>query len=220
MGTVARPGPIAGAARRSQAVGVHSRRGYPGYRVPGEPCSGQYRFPMAVPTGREGSPPVVDPGADDWTPDEADWLADDASEPSGLPSTAGDPGQDSDPASSGGVTSDNVVFDQEVADAVAGPSRPTRRMAKKAKRAKRRAREQRRKQLAKRFAPRRRILPRTVIGICLLLLSTALAVGAISAALYMNYAFKKDRSEALVQGLDRRIQQRSEEHTSELQSPC
>ena len=169
---------------------------------------------MAVPADREGSPPFAVPEDDTWAPDEADWLGDDASEPIGL--TGPDADDEHDDASASSMSSassmnavtGNAVDQPLIANA---PRRPTatRRNVRKTKRAKRRAAQRRRKQLAKQFAPRRRILPRSVIGICLLLLSTALAVGAISAALYMNYAYKKDRSEALVQGLDRRIEQGS-----------
>ncbi len=175
--------------------------------MPEGPSAGQYRLAMAVPTDREGLPPFAGPEADAWAPDEADWLGDDASDPMGLTSTNED--NEHDEASAGaGVTANAIPDQQPNASARRRPIAARRRVRKK-KRARRRAAEQRRKQLAKRLAPRRRILPRTVIGICLLLLSTALAVGAISAALYMNYAYKKDRSEALVQGLDRRIEQGS-----------
>ncbi len=187
------------------AVVVHTDEGT---RVPGQPISGHYRFPMAVPTDREGSPPVADEGADAWAPDDADWLGDDDSEPSGLSGSDGEAGSDAG-AGSAVAPENNALFDQESVTAVTARPKPTRRAIRRTKRAKRRAADIRRKQLAKRFAPRRRILPRSVIGICLLLLTTAVAVGGISAALYMNYAYKKDRSEALVQGLDRRIEQGS-----------
>ncbi len=177
--------------------------------MPEQPLPGQYRLAMAVPTGRDELPLFAGPGTDTWTPDDADWLRDDTSDPLGPSSRNVEDGPDGVSASSMEALNGNAIFDQEqIADAPRRPT-PTRRAKRKAKRTKRRAAEQRRKQLAKRLAPRRRILPRSVIGICLLLLSTALAVGAISAALYMNYAYKKDRSEALVQGLDRRIEQGS-----------
>ncbi len=173
---------------------------------------------MAVPTDRDGSPPFGGQATDDWTPDDADWLTDDPSGSIGLDSgsiglDSADPGVEINEASSTGHDSDAVgesgLFDQDTAAPVTRKRAKSRRQIRATKRDKKRAAEQRRRQLAKRLAPRRRILPRSVIGICLLLLTTAVAVGAISAVLYMNYAYKKDRSEALVLGLDRRITQGS-----------
>lgn len=179
---------------------------------------------MAVPTDRDGSRQLGGPDSDDWTPDDADWLSDDAS---GAFVSAPEPVRAGEGRSEAtGTSSDRLehaLFDQDtVPPPASGASEPapsttsvttspkrTKRQVKAAKRAKARAAERRRKELAKRLAPRRRILPRSVIGICLLLLTTALAVGGISAVLYMNYAYREDRSEALVNGLDRRIEQGS-----------
>ena len=190
-------------------------------RVPEGTCFEKYRFAMAVPTDREGSPPSADSASDAWMPDDADWMGDDASgsfAPASPTTALVDDDRRSgarldDGASSGETGGERVPFDQDTvatapsAEGAVRTEKRTKRQVNAAKRAKKRAAEQRRRALAKRLAPRRRILPRSVIGICLLLLTTAVAVGAISAVLYTNYAYKKDRSEALVQGLDRRIEQ-------------
>lgn len=156
---------------------------------------------MPVPTERdaEREPPAGAAVDAEWAPDDADWLNDDASASLDLATTpASTTAESFEGAVDGSVQSESVA---PAATPSKSSERARRRSVKKARNAKRRAQEKR----AKRLAPRRRILPRTAIGICLLLLTTALAVGGISAALYMNYAYKKDRTEALVGGLDRRI---------------
>ena len=167
---------------------------------------GQYRFVMTLPSdylGLDGSPSASDPPGNAWAPDDANWLGDDASisldlanADHGATAQPGSPPAPTPPDGANGKLAESPTTPKPTGDA-----KKQARAAKAAKATRRKASERRRKRLA----PRRRILPRTVIGICLLLLTTALAVGGISAVLYMNYAYKKDRSEALVQGLDRRI---------------
>jgi S1-C subfamily serine protease len=145
----------------------------------------------------------------EWIPDDANWMGDDASdslemsnkEPVGTTAAFFDQDEN--------ASKNTDPSGSDAAAMVAGErsAKAARSAKKKAERnAAKRARTRDRKRNAKR---RVGIFPRSIIGICLWLLTTALAVGAISAALYMNYAYKKDRSVALVDGLDKRIQKGS-----------
>ncbi len=165
---------------------------------------------MSLPSDRldfDGSAGARSGSDPQWAPDDADWLSGDTSDSFEF----SDP-QMATPTDPGVSTSEAVSAPTAPASAVdRSRTRAAKKRVKAAKKARRQALERRRK----RMAPRRRILPRTAIGICLLLLTTALAVGGISAVLYMNYAYKKDRSEALVQGLDRRVREGSQKIANE-----
>ena len=175
------------------------------------PTSAHDRYRFSMPSSSDRLDQVGSAGAGgstdpQWAPDDADWLGGDTS----------DSFEFSDPRM---ATPTDPVVVSEAVSARTSPAntvnRSTTRAAKKRVKAVKKARRQALERRRKRMAPRRRILPRTAIGICLLLLTTALAVGSISAVLYMNYAYKKDRSEALVQGLDRRIREGSQKISNE-----
>ncbi len=159
--------------------------------------------------GLDGSPSDSESPGNEWAPDDANWLGDDASISLDVANADASVGI-ARPGSSDGPPSAPPNRPAAANATNGGPTESPKKSkadatAKKQARATKAARKKAAERRRKRLAPRRRILPRTAIGICLLLLTTALAVGGISAVLYMNYAYKKDRSEALVQGLDRRI---------------
>ena len=150
---------------------------------------------------------VFDQGADDWTPAGSDdWL-----HPS--------PGTDLVPASPGEVVPTRNPKDERAERKAAekAAKQAEKRAGKQARneadamvrqrRARAKQRAAKRKKVPRRSRVpfwRGRVLPKSVLGISMLILAFGLGAAVSGTALYMNYQYKKDRSDALVRTFDAR----------------
>ena len=150
---------------------------------------------------------VFDQGADGWTPAGSDdWL-----HPS--------PGTDLVPASPGEVVPTRNPKDERAERKAAekAAKQAEKRAGKQARneadalvrqrRARAKQRAAKRKKVPRRSRVpfwRGRVLPKSVLGISMLILAFGLGAAVSGTALYMNYQYKKDRSDALVRTFDAR----------------
>ena len=147
---------------------------------------------------------VFDQAADDWTPaGDDDWLHP-------TPGTALVPA----PPGQLAVTANDPKRDRAERKAAEKAAKQAEKQRKDEADALERQRRGRAKQRAakRRNVPRRkrvpfwrgRVLPKSVLGISMLILAFGLGAAASGTALYMNYQYKKDRSDALVKTFDAR----------------
>lgn len=153
---------------------------------------------------------------DNWlNPEETDWLAEATSEVSDADLT---PGEAPAPTSAESTPASPLGVGREATGATRQPIQQTTKVpaaakarppsAKGSTRTKASTRTKRARVPRSRRAPRwrGRILPKSILGISLLMLATGVGAATAGTALYMNYQFRRDQSDALVQTFDKRAE--------------